>query len=236
MITAASMPDNVDVCVYYLYWRSLVELLSGLPKDNQGVLVCTYGMENYIHLNDVTHRVLHLFERHDRKLSTINFLGDDTLSDAVRTAGDIAKNGESYIIFLVGRHPISAGLSNSDRVRALSSLDDAGSNRCFFSMPVTRREVCSSPDLLPLLRRSNLLLGIFTGRRTHLLGLVTYPSDVDNPVSRFDVPGLLNTYDARIRTMRTSNERCRDCNLALAYCASNPSLEPDLAPEITDEE
>lgn len=116
------------------------------------------------------------------------------------------------------------------------SLTGVDLNRCFFSMPVTKKEVCLKPSLLPLLLCSNLLLGIFTGKQTCLLGLVTYPSDVDNPISPSDIPGLLNTYDARIRTMRTSNERCCDCNLALAYCFSNADLKPDLAPDIADEE
>lgn len=72
-----------------------MELLNGLPEDNHSVLVCTYGMENYIHLNDVTHRLSHLFEKYGRGLSTINFLGKDTLIDAIRIASESVGNSDS---------------------------------------------------------------------------------------------------------------------------------------------
>ncbi len=64
-ITAKSMPDNRDFCLYYLYWRSILQVLCELPADGKGISIYTYAMQSYVHLNDLMTQIV-------KKLDNLN--------------------------------------------------------------------------------------------------------------------------------------------------------------------
>lgn len=161
-ITAKSMPDNRDVCLYYLYWRSILQVFSELPADGKGISVYTYAMQNYVHLNDLMTQIVKLIGRSNIRLMTNNFSSRENLDSTISSMTESFNSTDDHVIVLIGRRILRDELEIGWHGDLIGRIDDAYSNRCHFLFPISSMELACHDDLMRMLPRSRFLLGIFT--------------------------------------------------------------------------